>query len=276
MRSAFRLLLPVLLPALMSAQAFSRSELLEALKSAPRAEELAAEVDRRGVSFFASPEDQAALKAAGAPPALLAAVERSFRPPGPPIAQADLVLLLRLGAPRQRLERLIEARGVAFAISPQAGAEILAAGGDSALVGLVALHQKTPSPPPQSTTPAPPAPPPPANRIPFQRIPPYDPDLPSGLCDLRVRVDQTTEFLLRGPAVGFEVKQGADPLDAGSSCTQPLPAAAVALGASKLRGRGKVTVLEQPAPGNSYTARILVEDPAGGNDLYHIRVSWTR
>lgn len=280
MRTIPRLTLLVMLPALLAAQALSRSDLLEALKSGRAADQLVADVSQRGASFYPNPEDEAALAAAGATPALLSTVKGNYRPAGPPITQGDLLLLLRLRPPRQRLERLIESRGVAFAVTPQVGGEILAAGGDSALVGLIALHQRAPAAqPPPTPAPPPATQPTPAlapNAIPFQKVPPYDPAAPAGACDLRVRVDQATEFLFRGSSVTFEVKQGADPVDAGSSCTQPLPQAAVSMGASKLRGRGKVTLIQRPVAANIYAAKILVEDEAGGSDLYHIRLTWTR
>lgn len=266
---------PVLLLALLAPlampQTFSRATLIEALQGGRDAAQLTEDVKQRGVDFYPNEEDEAALKQAGATPAFLASLKSSFRPAGPPISQTDLLLVLKLRPERKRLERLIEARGVDFTISPTVGSEILAAGGDSALVGLIALSKRLPP-----TPPAPVIPPLPPNPIPFQRISPYDAKATAGLCDLRVRVDQDVEFYLRGEEIAYGVKRGGLPVPADSSCSQPLPQAPVRLDMRKVRGRGKVTLLERPDAGNHYTARILVEDPGSGSDLFHIRLSWTR
>lgn len=256
------------------AQAVSRAELIAALKAGRDAQQLAAEAKQHGVDFFAGEEDEAALKAAGATPALLAELRSAYRPSGPPVSQSDLLLVLKLRPPRERLERLIESRGVDFAISPQAGAEIMAAGGDSALVGLIALNKRLPPEPPPP--PAPVIPPLPPNPVAFQRISPYDAAAPAGVCDLRVRVDQDVEFFLRGEEIAYEVRRGAPPVPADSSCNQPLPQATVRVAVRKVRGRGKVTLLQQPSEDNHFTTKLLVEDPGGGSDLFHIRLSWTR
>ena len=40
--------------------------------------------------------------------------------------------------------------------------------------------------------------------------------------------------------------------------------------------RGKATLLEKPSAENGYTAKIRVEDPRGGADLYRLRLQWNR
>jgi len=261
----------LMLAAPVAAQTLTRDEVLTALKGGRAAEQLAAEAVRRGSGFFPNAEDEAALKAVGATPALLEALRTSYRPAGPPVSHDDLLLLLKLRPQRQRLDRLIESRGVDFALTPQVGAEILAAGGDSALVGLIALHRRQPPEPPK-----PAVPPLPPDRIPFTRISPYNAAGAGGVCDLRINVDHEIEIQLRGEEIAYEVKRGAPPKIEESSCNQPFPVTASRLEVRKQRGRGRVLLLDRPSAGNHGTAKILVEDSAGGSDLYHIRVIWTR
>lgn len=265
------LCLLIVLAGTAASQSLTRDEVLEALKAGRGAELLAGEAKQRGVGFYPNAEDEAALRSAGAAPALLDALRNAYRPAGPPVSLDDIILLIKLQPPRQRLERLIESRGVDFDLTPQAGAGILAAGGDSALVGLLALNRRQPSPPPP-----PPVPPLPPNPVPFTRISPYDAAAPAGVCDLRLHVDHEVELLVRGEEIAYEIRRGAPPKPAESSCNQPLPAGASRIEVTRQRGRGKVTLLDRPSAGNHGTARILIADSAGGSDLYHIRISWTR
>ena len=118
-----------------------KAALLKTLGASERPQdELVAEIGKRGVDFRPTAQDEAKLTSAGAGPGLLAAVRAGYRPAGSPLSLADLRMLLELRASRVNLEALIEARGVDFATTPQIASQILAAGGDSALVGLVLLR----------------------------------------------------------------------------------------------------------------------------------------
>ena len=98
---------------------------------------------------------------------------------------------------------------------------------------------------------------------------------PAGL-HLCVRVIRMSSSSARGEEIAYEVRRGAPPVPADSSCNQPLPQATVRVAVRKVRGRGKVTLLQQPSEDNHFTTKLLVEDPGGGSDLFHIRLSWTR
>jgi hypothetical protein len=271
MRPVVWLMLLAALPG--AAQVLTRASIEEALRGGRDAAQLAEEAAKRGVGFVVLADDEAALTAAGATPALLAALKSGYRPEGPPLTQSDLLMLLRLRPPQERLIRLIESRGVDFAMSKEVGAEILAAGGDSAVVGLIALNRKEVKP---KEPPKPVAPPLPGDALSFQRISPYDAATPAGVCDLRVRVDHEVEFYLRGEEITADVRRGAAPVAVDCSCSQPLPGAAVIMDVRKMRGRGQVTLVEKPSADNFFRARIHVLDGAGGADLYHLRLSWTR
>ncbi|HAX41945.1 MAG TPA: hypothetical protein PLF84_18225 [Bryobacteraceae bacterium] len=271
MRAAVWLMLLGALPG--TAQVLTRASIEKALKGGRDAGQLAEEAAKRGVGFVMQADDEAALTAAGATPGLLAALKGGYRPEGPPLTQSDLLMVLRLRPPKERLSRLIESRGVEFAMSKEIGAEILAAGGDSSIVGLIALNRKEPPAPPEPEIVVPPLP---GDAISFQRISPYDAATPAGVCDLRIRVDHEVEFYLRGEEITADVRRGAPPVAVDCNCSQPLPAAAVIMDVKKMRGRGQVTLIEKPSADNFFRARIHVLDGSGGADLYHLRLSWTR
>ena len=52
------------------------------------------------------------------------------------------------------------------------------------------------------------------------------------------------------------------------SFNEPLPASRQRVRVNLVRGRGRVAVIEQPEPGNEYTAIVRI-DPAGQNQEFH-------
>lgn len=244
-------------------------------------------INLRGVAFAVAPPVAAEILAAGGNEQVIgaavvnqkeAASTAPVRPAAPnsappPIAQADLVMLLKLRAPREKVENLVRERGVDFDATAEAGAEILASGGDSALVGLVTLNRRGGAPQRPSIAEGPALPP---DRFSFQKLEPYDSAAPTGLCDLQIQVDHIVEFFVRGDEIAYEIKRGAPPVPGPSGCTQPLPNAPVAVELKKLRGRGNITLTGQPNAANGYTSRFVIEDGSGGSNLYHLRLSWKK
>ena len=53
-----------------------------------------------------------------------------------------------------------------------------------------------------------------------------------------------------------------------------LPQQPMQLKLTKLKGRGSVEIVRQPSEENEYILAVLVEDPAGGDDLYEFEVVW--
>jgi hypothetical protein len=97
----------------------------------------------------------------------------------------------------------------------------------------------------------------------------------SGTFDIRVYVDGEVDLLVRGDQIGSEVFTGRPIRDAGSEFSRPLPRTELTrIEIEKRDGRGKVEMLEEPSRRNGYTARIRVEDRDGGEDRYHVRISW--
>lgn len=96
-----------------------------------------------------------------------------------------------------------------------------------------------------------------------------------GEFDVRVRVDGQTDVLIQGDQVRYRVVSHQPPAHEGAEFTQPLPRASFkTFEVEKRAGRGTVTLFQPPGAGNDYTARVRVDDPKGGDDLYHIRLKW--
>jgi hypothetical protein len=163
-----------------SAKPITKRGLVEALRLKGLTEqELIQHIQKRGVDFRLSEETAAELKAAGAGPQLLDAVRANSRvpeasagtpdkgspqpapsvPAGPPLSKAEIVTVLETGVPSDRVQRLVDQRGVSFAWSDQIAAEITGAGGSPSLIN--AIRQKTASVRAQAEAPPEPAPVPP-------------------------------------------------------------------------------------------------------------------
>jgi hypothetical protein len=64
-------------------------------------------------------------------------------PAGPPLSKAEIVTVLETGVPSDRVQKLVDQRGVSFAWSDQIAAEIAGAGGSPSLVN--SIRQKAAS-----------------------------------------------------------------------------------------------------------------------------------
>ena len=96
-----------------------------------------------------------------------------------------------------------------------------------------------------------------------------------GEFDVRVRVDGLADVLIQGDQVRYQVVTHRPPAHESAEFTQPLPRASFkTFEVEKREGRGTVTLFQPPGAGNDYTARVRVDDPKGGDDLYHIRLKW--
>ena len=99
----------------------------------------------------------------------------------------------------------------------------------------------------------------------------------SGLLEFRGRVDGTVLFHVRGDRISAEVSSGKPVSVERFRFSQPLPGAVIReINVAKEDGRGTVVLIERPASGNQFTATIRVEDPKGGDDRYHFRLTWKR
>ncbi len=91
----------------------------------------------------------------------------------------------------------------------------------------------------------------------------------SGTVDGRVRVT------LQGGASYSEVLEGAPISGEHSDMLRALPARADLMPAiQKLRGRGRVSIVESPSPKNNYRLIFEIDDPEPGADDYEIELDW--
>ncbi|MCS6816429.1 MAG: hypothetical protein N0A16_10375 [Blastocatellia bacterium] len=88
------------------------------------------------------------------------------------------------------------------------------------------------------------------------------------------RVDGRDILCIRRGTVWVIHEEGEPIVDTDFRLERPLPAEPVTVSVRKIRGRGRVEVLEQPSRENNFTARILIEDKKSGSDRYEIEVFW--
>jgi hypothetical protein len=127
------------------------------------------QVRTRGVDFQVTPPVESELKQAGARPELISAARESYRPTstavvvsttvptntsrgkagssptvsGPPLTSGEVLTLLQSGVPAARVEKIVEGRGVSFALDPEIARSITAAGGNRSLLGAIGEHFKS-------------------------------------------------------------------------------------------------------------------------------------
>ena len=162
-----------------SSAPITKRGLVEALRLKGLTEmELIQYVEKRGVDFQLQAGDEAELTQVGAGPRLIEVVRANYRaapknsepsnrptpaaapqvPAGPPLSKAEILTLLQTGVPSERVEKIVEVRGVSFTPSPAIASEITGAGGGRSLLGAIsqkaAIEQgggesvKTPAPAP--------------------------------------------------------------------------------------------------------------------------------
>jgi hypothetical protein len=100
-------------------------------------------IEQNGVSFQATAADERELAAAGASPAIIAAIKSSYRggsqptTSGAPLSKDAIVALLQNGISDAQVQQNVKNRGVNFKMNPSATQEIRSAGGSSSLVNLI-------------------------------------------------------------------------------------------------------------------------------------------
>lgn len=88
------------------------------------------------------------------------------------------------------------------------------------------------------------------------------------------RVDQTANIYISGSDVNSQDAAGTGLWSVNHSVNGYLARRPGSVSAYKRRGRGTVTVLQQPNWENDFTAIIQVFDPSGGADNYEVDISW--
>ena len=88
------------------------------------------------------------------------------------------------------------------------------------------------------------------------------------------RVDGTDFLSIRGDQLSIEHQAGMEISNMNYRFERRLPSAPTSVFVKKIKGRGKVNVIQQPDRSNNYTAIIQIEDKDGGASDYEIEVSW--
>lgn len=135
--------------------------------------EIVEAVNGRGVDFKITADVEAEFRQAGARPELIDALRKNYRlpanknagstpstskpstavPPGPPLSKTEIVSRLRSGESSDRVEQVVDVRGVNFTPTPETSREIAAAGGSRSLLGTITLRASS-KPPSQPNNPS--------------------------------------------------------------------------------------------------------------------------
>ncbi|MGC8793879.1 MAG: hypothetical protein ACP5U2_10865 [Bryobacteraceae bacterium] len=91
----------------------------------------------------------------------------------------------------------------------------------------------------------------------------------------RGRVDGTVRVTVQGSRAVAEVVSGAPVEEEDAHFLRPLPARNLPdATVRKLRGRGRVEIVEYPSSRNGYRLVFQIEDPKGGSDRYEVEIGW--
>ncbi len=195
---------------------------------------------------------------------------------GTPLGLDQLQFALESGADQQTLATMAEERGVAFVFTPEIGRSLQAAGAGNELVAAIALARFAGAEAangesysevlPEGYVP-----------LPVADAEDYDPFALQGRLDLRMHIDGVTEIHIRGDRIIHTNLQARLGRNAGTEMTQPLPSTDLkSIQAVKKDGRGKFVMLQKPSADNDYEAIVRIYDEKGGEDRYHIEISWVK
>ena len=90
----------------------------------------------------------------------------------------------------------------------------------------------------------------------------------------RGRVDQTANIIISGADVDSIDESGSGLTNVNFNITGYLAARPGNVTVRKRRGRGTVTVFQQPNRNNDYEAIIQIFDPDGSDDDYEVEINW--
>ncbi len=100
----------------------------------------------------------------------------------------------------------------------------------------------------------------------------YNETARDGLFEFRGRVDGKILFKIQEDRVYAEAAAVER-----FSFSQSLPVGALsAMDVERKDGRGDVTLQQRPSAANDFTAIVAVDDPKGGDDRYHFRLTWRK
>lgn len=87
-------------------------------------------------------------------------------------------------------------------------------------------------------------------------------------------VDDTAVIYIHGADVRTTTTSGKSTSNVNVRDNGPLPRRPVTIFLEQQRGRGRVRIIQQPSPGNDYTAAVRVRDPQSGAGQYEFTLGW--
>lgn len=90
----------------------------------------------------------------------------------------------------------------------------------------------------------------------------------------RGQVDDKLQITVRGLSLETKTLSGKAMPEGSYSFTAKLPDSEKNISVTKIEGRGKINVLQQPTAENNYTAIIEVHDDRGGVSDYLLNIWW--
>jgi protein TonB len=142
------------------------------------ADDLVQLIQERGVDFRLTTQDEQQLSSMRVDSRVVEAIRSNYRgpeqppemPDGPPLTENQTLLLLEAQIPSRTIATLVERRKVAYAMTPELGARLVAAGAGRGLIGAITLNpdsaRKKPEEATATPTPASTPGPPPVLRVP--------------------------------------------------------------------------------------------------------------
>ena len=96
----------------------------------------------------------------------------------------------------------------------------------------------------------------------------------SGRVFWRGTIDDKVQLTIRSDTIEERTISGQTNPDGVFSFTTSLPDSPVTVGVNKKKGRGKVSVVQQPSSSNDFTAIVEIYDDGGGAREYQLDISW--
>lgn len=90
----------------------------------------------------------------------------------------------------------------------------------------------------------------------------------------RGTVDDRIHLVVTGSTLETRTVSGTTQSDGTYSFTSPLPRQAVMVNVNKKKGRGTLSVIQQPSLENDFTAIVEVYDKGGGAKEYQLEIFW--
>lgn len=96
----------------------------------------------------------------------------------------------------------------------------------------------------------------------------------SGRVFWRGTIDDKVQLVIKSDTIQEQTISGQTNPDGVFSFTASLPDSPVTVGVNKKKGRGKVSVIQQPSSTNDFTAIVEIYDDGGGAREYQLDIFW--